>query len=91
VSGQELRRRLREVDPSLNIIPGGRRRHYKLDKSDWEKAGGTYCPDCKMETVRLSNGLCPVCSRKAKERTEQEIEMEALRRSLHDQRARNRH
>jgi len=40
-----------------------------MDKSDWEKAGGFFCPLCGQETVRLKEITpgkkgCPGCYRK---------------------------
>ena len=61
-----------------------------MDEKDWERSGGNPCPSCHKETLRLIDGVCPVCARKAKERTDEEIEVEALSRSLREQRARNR-
>lgn len=63
--------------------------HHSSD-DDWNNTGGLRCPRCGQETVRFIRGVCLVCARKAEERTEQEIEMEALSRSLREQRARNR-
>jgi len=61
-----------------------------MREEDWEKSRGVPCPRCGQETVRFIRGICLICARKAEERTEQEIEMEALSRSLREQRARNR-
>ena len=61
-----------------------------MKKEDWERAKGDPCPRCGQDTVRLIDGACPACAKKAKERSEQEAEMAALSRSLREQRARNR-
>jgi ribosomal protein L37AE/L43A len=50
----ELKRRLQEVDPDLRIV---RIPHRKVppqeSRENWEKAGGTLCPLCSQETVRI--------------------------------------
>ena len=63
---------------------------YRSSDDDWNNTGGLRCPRCGQETVRFIRGVCLVCARKAEERTDEEIEMEALSRSLREQRARNR-
>jgi ribosomal protein L37AE/L43A len=68
---QELRRRLHAVDPNLNIVGGGT--HKKKRSSEWEKAGGFFCSECRQETVRLKEitpgrWACPECYRKYAEK-----------------------
>jgi len=58
---EELRRRLKEVDPNLKIVPGGRRRHYKTSKSDWDRAAGVNCSRCGREVYQSREGLCLPC------------------------------
>ena len=63
---------------------------HAITEDDWEAAVPPLCPNCQQETLQLINGICPRCGRKVKERTDQEIEMNSLVRSLREQRARNR-
>jgi len=55
----------RQVDPGLKVIDGGthyhRRRPRRSTEEDWDKTAGVICPDCKQETVRLIDGMCPQC------------------------------
>lgn len=81
-----------EVDPNLKVIPGGIRhriRKSSLTSNDWDRAGGASCSRCGRESLQFRDGVCPACATNAKERTDQEIEMGALLRSLRGQRARN--
>ena len=65
---QELRQRLKAVDPNLTIIPGGTRRHtYRATQRDWERASGVVCSNCKREVFRSRNGLCMRCWEEANE------------------------
>lgn len=53
------------VDPHLKVIDGGRRRkRKKRELTEWEKAGGVFCPACREETVRILRGVCPSCFKK---------------------------
>lgn len=61
MSASELRRRLQAVDPNLNIIPGGIRRHGKTRASNWDKAAGPVCSTCGKEYFRGRDGLCYSC------------------------------
>jgi transposase-like protein len=65
-----------------------------MNKEDWAKANGVPCPACGQETYRLlavgSKRLCPSCTRTVQERSDQEIEMQALVRTLRDMRSKNR-
>ena len=64
----ELRRRLKAVDPNLNIIPGGTRRHSrKVSDPDWDKAAGVVCSQCHTEVFRIRDGLCMACWEKENE------------------------
>ena len=63
----ELSRRLKAVDPDLKIVHGGRRRHYRTGKSDWDKAAGVVCGNCKREVFRSRDGLCMACWEQANE------------------------
>lgn len=65
--GQELRRRLRAVDPNLNIVPGGTHKHSKRSNDIWEMAAGIVCSNCNREVYRIRNGLCMPCWEKANE------------------------
>jgi ribosomal protein L37AE/L43A len=62
--------------------------------AEWEKAKGETCPVCGTETLclMLTEGVksCPRCSRKIEGRTDQEIEMKSLIRSLRGLRSKNR-
>lgn len=62
---------------------------YAITEDDWGGVAPPLCPICQQETLQLINGICPRCGRKVKERTDQEVEMESLSRSLRQQRARN--
>lgn len=69
----ELRRRLKMVDPNLNIVPSRGRRKQKSDPNAWENSGGLLCPICGKETVRLvlvekDKRGCPDCYKKAVEK-----------------------
>ena len=58
---KELQRRLKAVDPNLNIIPGGRRKHSTRNKTDWERGAGLLCKSCGREYFRGRDGLCYPC------------------------------
>ncbi len=78
-----------EVDPHLKVISGGanRRRHGKshLNDSDWDRAGGQHCPQCKAEIVRLVSGLCPQCHQEAEAERARKLEDRTERRYYSDQ------
>lgn len=59
----ELTRRLKAVDPNLNIIPGGMRKYSSKADDNWERAAGLNCPKCENEMLRIFDGLCPQCYR----------------------------
>lgn len=62
MSSEELRHRLKAVDPHLNIIPGGIRRHtHRVSDSEWDKAAGINCRNCAREVFRSRDGLCLEC------------------------------
>lgn len=77
---------LHEVDPNLKIIEGGI--HYRRSIKEWHNATGVICPECKQETLRIIDGLCPQCyrdreaerERKLEDRTERRYYKEQLRR-----------
>ena len=58
-----LRGVLHQVDPNLNIIPGGVFHHERrgLSQQDWDKAAGVICKTCGREVFRSRNGLCLQC------------------------------
>ncbi|MBA7699622.1 hypothetical protein ES703_108321 [subsurface metagenome] len=65
---EELRRRLKAVDPNLTIIPGGVRRHARrTTEAEWEKAAGVICKSCGREVFRSRDGLCMSCWEKENE------------------------
>jgi len=69
----ELRRRLKTIDPNLNIIPARGRRRQKPESNSWEKSGGFCCPICGEETLRLvlvekNKTGCLNCYKKAVEK-----------------------
>lgn len=62
MSSEELRGRLKAVDPNLNIIPGGVRRHtHRVSEQEWNKATGVNCRNCGREVFRSRDGLCLEC------------------------------
>jgi len=54
-----------QIDPSLKVIDGGthhhRHRRRRVTREDWDETAGVICPDCKQETLRLIEGICPRC------------------------------
>ena len=73
----ELRRRLHEVDPDLRIIKIPHRKVPPQEsRENWEKAGGTLCPVCGQETVRIIRigkwAGCLDCQRKHDEKEERD-------------------
>lgn len=46
----------------------------------WEKTGGIFCPECGEEVVRIVDGKCPQCNKKAMAADEAKIEDKASRR-----------
>lgn len=58
-----LRGVLRQVDPNLNIVPGGVFRHggRRLTVQDWDNAAGIICRNCGREVFRSRDGLCLPC------------------------------
>jgi hypothetical protein len=52
---KELRDRLHQVDPKLNIIPG------YMHRRDWEASTGVTCVNCGREVFRSKEGLCLPC------------------------------
>lgn len=67
MSHSELRRRLKVVDPNLNIIPGGTHKHSRKANDNWEKAAGAICSNCSREYHRGREGLCYSCWEQAKD------------------------
>ncbi len=65
--GQELKRRLRAVDPKLNIISGGYHRQSGHGDDNWERAAGVTCTQCGREVFRSRGGLCMPCWEQANE------------------------
>jgi len=61
MSSQELRKRLKAVDPNLNIVPGGIRHSPKKRATNWDKAAGLVCSTCGREYFRGRDGLCYSC------------------------------
>lgn len=57
-----------------------------ITSEDWDRAAGEICPSCDRETLRLlpagNTKVCPACAMKVEKRTDQEMEMIALLRSL---------
>lgn len=73
----ELRRRLKEVDPDLRIIPGGvRRGNHRDSERNWAAAVGVICSNCHREVFRSREGLCLPCWENMKDK-ELEIRDEA--------------
>ena len=65
--GQELRRRLREADPNLIIVPRKFYSKRKMTEVDWEKSKGVICSKCGREVFRSRGGLCMSCWEKENE------------------------
>lgn len=81
----ELARRLKEVDPHLTVITGGvRRRTKRSPLGNWERTKGVECPECKGETLRLINDLCPRCSGDAEAKRAEGEGEERMRRYYKD-------
>lgn len=69
------------VDPDLKVIDGGtRRRRKKSPETEWEQAAGVICPECRRETLRLEDGLCPQCARAKENKREEDQEDSAMKR-----------
>lgn len=79
MSRSELYRRLKAVDPNLNIVPGGVRRH-KASALQWDKAAGLNCPNCGNETLRIFDGLCFQCYQVKVLENEKRVEDKSMRR-----------
>ena len=63
----ELRRRLKAIDPNLNVVPGGFRRRSGRANDNWERAAGVICSSCGQEAQRSRDGLCMRCWEQANE------------------------
>ena len=52
---------------------------------EWEKAKGVFCPRCKEDTLRLINGMCPLCAEELAYAEAKKREARALIRELRRQ------
>lgn len=51
-----------------------------LTIEDWDRLGGVYCSQCRAETLRIIDGLCPECWWKAEVERVEKLEDKTMRR-----------
>ncbi len=58
---KKLREILHQVDPDLNIVPGGYHQHKQSNQEWLASTAGIKCKVCGKEVFKTQDGMCEVC------------------------------